>query len=131
LPAIIYILPIIGNKKESEGIKTNFLRFSAEAKSGTICFMTEAKKDRLDKIRETIRAFPTGPGVYLMKDAQDRVLYIGKAAGFAQPAASYFQPSARLAESRGAWIAEMVEKSRRWNISRRPAKLKRFCTRPG
>jgi hypothetical protein len=48
------------------------------AKSGTIRVMTEAKNDRLDKIRETIRAFPTGPGVNLMKDAQDRLLCIGK-----------------------------------------------------
>jgi excinuclease ABC subunit C len=72
--------------------------------------MTEAKNDRLQRIRERIRSFPTGPGVYLMKDAQDRVLYIGKAAGLRSRAASYFQPSAKLAESRGAWIAEMVEK---------------------
>jgi excinuclease ABC subunit C len=72
--------------------------------------MADVKKDKLDQIREKIRAFPTGPGVYLMKDAQDRVLYIGKAAGLRSRAASYFQPSAKLAESRGAWIVEMVEK---------------------
>jgi excinuclease ABC subunit C len=72
--------------------------------------MTETSKDRIERIREQIRSFPTGPGVYLMKDAQDRVLYIGKAAGLRSRAASYFQPSAKLAESRGPWIVEMVEK---------------------
>lgn len=69
-----------------------------------------SEKDRLERIRERIRTFPTGPGVYLMKDAEGRVLYIGKAAGLRSRAASYFQPSAKLAESRGLWIAEMVEK---------------------
>jgi excinuclease ABC subunit C len=67
-------------------------------------------KDRIERIRQQIRSFPTGPGLYLMKDARDRVLYIGKAANLRSRAGSYFQPSAKLAASRGPWIAEMIEK---------------------
>ena len=28
---------------------------------------------------EKVRSFPTAPGLYLMKDAQGRVIYVGKA----------------------------------------------------
>ena len=31
------------------------------------------------KLRSLLKALPETPGVYLMKDAQGRVLYIGKA----------------------------------------------------
>jgi excinuclease ABC subunit C len=67
-------------------------------------------KDKIERIRQQIRSFPTAPGLYLMKDARDRVLYIGKAANLRSRAGSYFQPSAKLAASRGPWIAEMIEK---------------------
>ena len=41
---------------------------------------TGAMNDELlDTIRKRIVAFPKSPGVYLMKDAEGRVLYIGKA----------------------------------------------------
>jgi excinuclease ABC subunit C len=73
--------------------------------------MAESKHDRLERIRELIRAFPAAPGLYFMKDAGDRVLYIGKAKNLRSRAGSYFQPSANLAESRGPWIVEMVDKT--------------------
>lgn len=69
------------------------------------------KTDRLDAIREAIKAFPAAPGLYFMKDADDKVLYIGKAANLRSRAASYFQPGANLHESRGPWIVEMVAKT--------------------
>ncbi len=72
--------------------------------------MTETDKDRLELIRELIRTFPAGPGLYLMKDGHDRTLYIGKAKNLRSRAGSYFQPAANLHESRGPWIAEMVGK---------------------
>lgn len=46
-----------------------------------------------------------------MKDADDKVLYVGKAKNLRSRVSSYFQPSANLHESRGPWIAEMVEKT--------------------
>ena len=38
-----------------------------------------AVEQRIETLREKIAAFPKQPGVYLMKDPQGRVLYIGKA----------------------------------------------------
>lgn len=40
--------------------------------------------------REKVRKFPTTPGVYLMKDAKGRVIYVGKAVNLRSRAASYF-----------------------------------------
>jgi excinuclease ABC subunit C len=67
-------------------------------------------KDRLERIRARIKEFPTGPGLYLMKAADDVVLYIGKAKNLRSRIASYFQPGSDLETSRGPLIVEMVEK---------------------
>jgi len=65
--------------------------------------------DRLSTIREKVAAFPRGPGVYLMKDAEGRVLYVGKAKDLRARVASYFQPSADLLNTRGPDICRMVD----------------------
>lgn len=44
---------------------------------------------------EKIKQFPAGPGVYLMKDNQGRVLYVGKAKNLRNRAAHYFTKAAR------------------------------------
>lgn len=71
--------------------------------------MTE-KENILNEIREKIRTFPAGPGLYFMKDSADRVLYIGKAKNLRSRAGSYFQPSSDLLSSRGPVIVEMISK---------------------
>ncbi|MCP4589934.1 MAG: excinuclease ABC subunit UvrC [bacterium] len=52
--------------------------------------------------------FPKAPGIYLMKDRQGVVLYIGKAKDLRSRVSSYFQPSADLLATRGPEIARMV-----------------------
>jgi excinuclease ABC subunit C len=44
--------------------------------------------------REKVRQFPTTPGVYLMKDAAGRVIYVGKAVNLRSRASSYFNKAA-------------------------------------
>ena len=41
-------------------------------------------------IREQLRQLPTSPGVYLMKDAEGNILYVGKAANLRDRVRSYF-----------------------------------------
>ncbi len=43
---------------------------------------------------EKVRSFPKKPGVYLMKDSADRVIYIGKAKNLHNRAGSYFHHTA-------------------------------------
>jgi len=43
---------------------------------------------------EKVKAFPTGPGVYIMKDEQGRVLYVGKAKNLRNRAGHYFTKAA-------------------------------------
>lgn len=46
-----------------------------------------------DILKAEVRKFPEGPGVYLMKDTQGEILYIGKAASLRKRVSSYFQHS--------------------------------------
>lgn len=50
--------------------------------------------DGYRKAAEKAREFPTEPGVYMMKDACDRVIYIGKAKRLRNRVASYFRRDA-------------------------------------
>jgi excinuclease ABC subunit C len=47
--------------------------------------------------RKILPSFPTCPGVYLMKNATGRIIYVGKAKHLRRRLASYFQPEHRLA----------------------------------
>jgi excinuclease ABC subunit C len=58
---------------------------------------------------EKVRTFPTTPGVYLMKDAQGRVIYIGKAKNLRTRAGSYFQKTAEADRRIKDWIGEVAD----------------------
>jgi len=72
--------------------------------------MSVKTNNKNKSIREKIKNFPTGPGLYFMKDAGDKVLYIGKAKNLRSRVASYFQPAVDLTASRGPKIVEMLNK---------------------
>lgn len=52
------------------------------------------RSDDTRPAKEKVRDFPETPGVYLMKDAQGRVLYIGKAKNLRSRASTYFTETA-------------------------------------
>ena len=72
--------------------------------------MSAKKGDKSEAIREKIKTFPTGPGLYFMKGPTDKVLYIGKAKNLRSRVSSYFQQAGDLTISRGPKITEMISK---------------------
>ncbi len=58
---------------------------------------------------EKVRTFPATPGVYLMKDAQGRVIYVGKAKNLRTRAGSYFQKASESDKRIADWIGEVVD----------------------
>jgi excinuclease ABC subunit C len=66
--------------------------------------MPAQTRDRFEAIREKIKGFPAGPGLYFMKGPKDKVLYVGKAKNLRSRVASYFQPGGDLTVSRGPKI---------------------------
>ena len=72
--------------------------------------VNKQQQDRLESIRQQIKALPTGPGLYFMKGPKEKVLYIGKANNLRSRVSSYFQQSTNLAASRSPKIAEMAAK---------------------
>ncbi|MBC8249501.1 MAG: GIY-YIG nuclease family protein, partial [Anaerolineales bacterium] len=45
-------------------------------------------------LKDKLQTIPTKPGVYLMKDEQGRVIYVGKSVNLRHRVRSYFQASA-------------------------------------
>jgi len=60
-----------------------------------------------DQAAAKVRAFPTSPGVYLMKDAAGRVIYVGKAKNLRSRAGSYFLKGAEQERRTADWVHEI------------------------
>ena len=59
--------------------------------------------------REKVRTFPTTPGVYLMKDAEGRVIYVGKAVNLRSRAGSYFTAAAEVDRRTADLVLEIAD----------------------
>src|SRR6266851_9478688 len=55
---------------------------------------SETPESAVPSPAEKVKQFPAAPGVYLMKDAQGRVLYVGKAKNLRNRASHYFTKAA-------------------------------------
>jgi excinuclease ABC subunit C len=62
-----------------------------------------------DHAAKKVRTFPQGPGVYLMKDAAKRVIYVGKAKSLRSRAGSYFLKAAAEDQRTATWIGEIAD----------------------
>ena len=56
-----------------------------------------------------VRQFPQTPGVYLMKDAAGRVIYVGKAKNLRSRASSYFLKAAEQELRTASWVGEICD----------------------
>ena len=62
------------------------------------------------QIEEELKKLPAKPGVYLMRDEKDQIIYVGKAISLRNRVRQYFQAS----RNRGAKIDQMVQKIKRF-----------------
>jgi len=62
-----------------------------------------------EHIRTQVETFPRRPGVYLMRDTRDTVIYVGKAIDLHNRVRSYFQPSAWENPKVRAIVSEVVD----------------------
>ena len=58
---------------------------------------------------DKVRTFPQVAGVYLMKDAAGRVIYVGKAKNLRSRASSYFQKAAADERRTANWVHEICD----------------------
>src|SRR5438105_3696360 len=65
--------------------------------------------DRLQQLNEKAKQLPKAPGVYLMKDAKGRVIYIGKSASLRDRVGSYFQTSTKLEYKKSGLLDQVVD----------------------
>jgi len=62
-----------------------------------------------DELKKKVAEFPRAPGVYLMKDARGRVIYVGKAKSLRDRVMSYFQPANPPEPKRDVMLEEVVD----------------------
>lgn len=68
-----------------------------------------ARAARLSALASKARALPAEPGVYLMKDAEAHVIYVGKANALRHRVGSYFQPSTDLGPKKQSMLDVVVD----------------------
>ena len=62
-----------------------------------------------EKIQSVLNSLPHKPGIYLMKDAEGTILYVGKAISLYNRVRSYFQESADLGPKNRSMIAKVED----------------------
>jgi excinuclease ABC subunit C len=65
--------------------------------------------ERPEYLRERLKALPDLPGVYLMRDAQGRVIYVGKALSLRNRVPNYFHAGSALTELISAMVGRIHE----------------------
>jgi len=60
-----------------------------------------------EKIQSVLNSLPHKPGIYLMKDAQGTILYVGKAISLYNRVRSYFQESSNLSPKNRSMVAKV------------------------
>lgn len=60
-----------------------------------------------DKIQSVLNSLPHKPGIYLMKDAEGTILYVGKAISLYNRVRSYFQESSDLSPKNRSMVAKV------------------------
>lgn len=63
---------------------------------------------KFEQLKEKIKDFPLNPGVYLMKDIREKVIYVGKAKSLKNRVRSYFTESKDLSPKTRILVSQIV-----------------------
>ena len=74
-------------------------------------------------IQEELKKLPGKPGVYIMHDDKDAIIYVGKAVSLKNRVRQYFQAS----RNKGVKIEQMVSRISRLSISSRIPSWRLWC----
>ena len=66
-------------------------------------------KTAFERAAAKVKKFPQTPGVYLMKNVSDVVIYVGKATNLRSRAGSYFLKAAAEEQRTANWIGEIAD----------------------
>lgn len=56
-----------------------------------------------EELKDKALSLPFAPGVYIMRDAGNKVIYVGKAKKLKNRVSQYFQDSAAIRQKPGPW----------------------------
>src|SRR5947209_5411404 len=88
------------------GIDTSCLkRYNEE----NVCAAGRNKSGMNAKIQSVLNSLPHKPGIYLMKDTQGTILYVGKAISLYNRVRSYFQESSALGPKNRSMVAKVED----------------------
>src|SRR5256885_11726074 len=62
-----------------------------------------------EKIQSVLNSLPHKPGIYIMKDGQGTILYVGKAISLYNRVRSYFQESTDLSPKNRSMVAKVED----------------------
>lgn len=62
-----------------------------------------------ERLESRLQEIPPEPGVYLMRDGSDRIIYIGKSRKLRSRVRSYFRDSQRLSERIATMVKQVTE----------------------
>ncbi len=97
---------------ESESTDDSLAEFSQSSEEPSTIHEASSSDERtfgFKRAAAKVREFPTGPGIYLMKDASGIVIYIGKAKNLRNRASSYFHEAAAQEARTASWIHEIAD----------------------
>lgn len=77
-----------------------------------------------DIIKQKLATLPTNPGVYLMKDKDGKIIYVGKAINLKNRVRSYFRAQPKEAVKTKALVRHIGI----WNTSSSTTRQKRWCS---
>lgn len=98
--------PADAKRAKKESVEANADQSDDDAAKGN-----ESKEPltAFERAAAKVRTFPQTPGVYLMKNAADVVIYVGKATNLRSRAGSYFLKAAAQEQRTANWIGEIAD----------------------